>query len=372
MKVPFNIPTMHESNFSYYDVLINEGKFSGNNKYSCSCANLIAEKSGALKVYMTNSCSSALELSALLMEIKVGDEVIMPSFTFPSTASAFSKSGAELVWSDIHADSKNIDETKLESLITSKTRGLVVVHYGGVSCNMEYICDFCLEHDLFLIEDCALSIDSSYKGRSLGSFGDLAVFSFHETKNIQCGEGGALVINRDDLLEKASILYNRGTDKEKFLKNQTDHYSWIDSSNNFLMSELQSAFLYQQLVNLDEITRKRVSAWNRYFRKFSSYLPTNRLPLKSRDHKHNGHIFYLLMKDKQERTRLIELLRQRGIGSAFHYQPLHKAPIWRGKYRSITLPVTEEIVKKLLRLPIFYNITEDQIDYVVEEIRKFE
>jgi len=372
MPVPFNNPTIHRSSNSSLSSVSKLGRFSGNNKFSCSCAEILAKKCGYLKAYMTNSCSSALEFSAILMDLKNGDEVIMPSFTFPSTASAFNKSGAKIVWGDIRSDSKNIDETKLEDLITLKTRGIVVVHYGGMSCNMEYISELCRKHNLFLIEDCSLSIGASFKEKSLGSFGDLAVFSFHETKSIQCGEGGALVINNQDLLERASILYNRGTDREKFLKNQIDHYSWVDSSNNFLMSELQSAFLFPQLEDLENITHDRVTAWNRYFRGFSSFLPASRLPLKSRDHQHNGHIFYIVMNSMQERTELIEFLRQNKIGSAFHYQPLHRAPYWKGKYDDIELPITDKIVQRLIRLPIFYNISEDQIDHVVDVVRKFQ
>jgi dTDP-4-amino-4,6-dideoxygalactose transaminase len=320
---------------------------------------------------MTPSCTAALEMAALLCRLEPGDEVIMPSYTFVSTASAFTLRGIEIVWCDIHNDTKNIDEVRIESLITPRTKAVVVVHYAGVACKMDVIGDICRKHGLFLVEDAAQAVDCSFNGAPLGSFGDLAALSFHETKNIQCGEGGALLVNNPGMIDRAQFLRDKGTDRIHFNRGLVDKYTWVELGSSFMMSELQAAFLFPQLRDSVEINRNRVETWNRYYRLLSDLLPAEKLPVIPGNVRHNGHMFYILSDTLRQRAQMIESLKKNGIMAVFHYVPLHKAPFWKGKYHHISLPVTEQVSDTLVRLPLYYNMAGDDVDNVVKCIADF-
>ncbi len=371
MRIPFNIPCVWGDEQKYLEKVISDQKFSGMGEFCSKCATQLEKITTSKSVFMTSSCTAALEMCALLLNIQPDDEIIMPSFTHIASANPFVRNGANLVWCDIREDTKNIDENQLERLITRKTKAIVIVHYGGFACEMDKITEICKKHNVILIEDAAMGIGAKYNEQSLGSFGDLAVMSFHETKNIQCGEGGALLINDHDLLEEATFLYNKGTNREEFQKGESDHYTWISSSSNFLMSELQAAFLYTQLLHLTEITHQRFNIWNLYYELLSRFLPSESLPPTSSHIQSNAHIFYIMLSNSKERKLLIEYLEKQGIQSVFHYIPLHSAPFWQGKYANTKLPVTDMVSKAILRLPLFFGLNPDDITEIVHHIRQF-
>ncbi len=371
MRIPFNKPCVWGDEHKYLEKVISNRKFSGNGEFCNKCAALIEKITSAKKVFMTSSCTAALEMCALLLHLKPGDEIIMPSFTHIASANPFVRSGAKLVWCDIRKDTKNIDENQLEKLITHKTKAVVVVHYGGFSCEMDKIIAICKKHHILLIEDAAMAIGAKYQGKPLGSFGDLAVFSFHETKNIQCGEGGALLVNNPDMLEEATFLYNKGTNRAEFEKGESDHYTWISSSSNFFMSELQAAFLYTQLLHLEEITQERLKNWNTYYELLSHCFIPESLPPISSYIQTNGHIFYIMLSDSKERKLMIQHLEKQGILSVFHYIPLHTTPFWQGKYSDTHLPVTDKVSKTILRLPLFFGLNRDEVSEIVHHIKQF-
>jgi dTDP-4-amino-4,6-dideoxygalactose transaminase len=295
----------------------------------------------------------------------------MPSFTFVTTASAFKLRRANIVWCDIRPDTKNIDENKIERLITAKTKAVVVMHYAGVACEMNKIIEICKRNDLILIEDAAQAIDSFYDGKPLGSFGDLAALSFHETKNIQCGEGGALLVNNSSLTERAEFIRDKGTDRIHFNKGLVDKYTWVELGSSFLMSELQAAFLLAQLEMSEKINESRLNIWNFYYQSLKSFIPVENLPQIPKNCSHNAHMFYILCKDLEERTELIKHLSDNGVYAIFHYVPLHAAPYWKGKYEGLILENTERISGTLLRLPFFYGLREEEIEHVCRLIKKF-
>lgn len=371
MKIPFNKPLILNKELDCIKRVFDNDRFSGNGEFSIKCNRLLEAKITCGKAIVTSSCTDALEMTALLADIQPGDEVIMPSFTFVTTASAYELRKANIVWCDIRPDTKNIDEKKIESLITSRTKAVVVVHYAGVGCEMDAIVSICRKHNIILIEDDAQGIDSSYKGRSLGSFGDMAALSFHETKNIQCGEGGALLVNNSDLFERAEFIRDKGTDRIHFNKGLVDKYTWVELGSSFLMSELQAAFLYPQLENSIMVNQDRIKSWDLYYKYLSEFIPEEKLPIIPDHCFHNAHMFYLVCENFEERSRLIEFLNSNGIGAIFHYVPLHRAPYWKGKYENLNLGITDSVSQTLLRLPMYYGLMEDEIEYICNKIKEF-
>jgi len=371
MRVPYNRPLILGNEIDYIKEVINNDQFSGNGAITKKCNRILEEKTGTLKSIMTSSCTDALEMAALLSDLEPGDEVIMPSFTFVSTASAFALRRVKIVWCDIRPDTKNIDETKLESMITKKTKAIVIVHYAGIACEMDAITRLCKKYNILLIEDAAQAIDSYYKGKHLGSIGDFGALSFHETKNIQCGEGGALLVNNKELSDRAEFIRDKGTNRIHFNKGIVDKYTWVELGSSFLMSELQAAFLYPQLLRSAEVNSSRLESWKYYYRSLSDIIPEERLPSVPEYCRFNGHIFYFLTKDNEERNELIKFLTVNDIVSVFHYVPLHKAPYWKGKYDDIVLETTERVSKTLIRLPMYYGIKEEEIDFVVAKVKEF-
>ncbi|MBN2017012.1 MAG: dTDP-4-amino-4,6-dideoxygalactose transaminase [Candidatus Cloacimonetes bacterium] len=371
MRIPFNIPCVWGDEQKYLEKVISNRKFSGRGEFCKKCATLIGKITLAKKVFMTSSCTAALEMCAIILHLQPGDEIIMPSFTYIASSNPFVRNGAKIVWCDIRKDMKNIDNNQLEKLITKKTKAVVIVHYGGFSCEMDEITAICKKHNILLIEDAAMALGTKYKDKPLGSFGDFAVISFHETKNIQCGEGGALLVNNPDMIEEATYLYDKGTNRGEFEKGESDNYTWISSSSNFLMSELQAAFLYTQLLHLTEITHERLNNWNLYYELLSRFLPSDSLAPTSSHIQSNAHIFYIMLSNSNERKLLIQYLEKRGIQTVFHYIPLHSAPFWQGKYSETQLPVTDKVSQTILRLPLFFGFIPDYITEIVHHVRQF-
>jgi len=371
MKIPFNKPLILGNEENNLNRVFEYDKFSGGGPFTGLCSEFLEKDTNCKKAIMTPSCTDALEMAALLCDLKPGDEVIMPSYTFVTSASAFDSRGANIIWCDIRKDTKNIDETKIKALITSRTRAIVVVHYGGVACKMDKISEICKDHKLLLVEDAAQAIGSTYKSKKLGRFGDLATLSFHETKNIQCGEGGALLINNPAMVERAQIIRDKGTNRIYFEQGKVTKYTWVDNGSSYLMSELQAAFLYSQLENIEKVNQNRMVSWNYYYELLSEFINRDKLPIIPEKCTHNAHLFYIILDSSEQRKKLIEYLGDNGILAVFHYVPLHEAPYWQGKYNSVNLPVTEKISDTILRLPLFYNIKKEEIEFVVEKIKKF-
>ena len=370
-EIPFNKPAVVGSEADGLREVLSSGRFSGNGEFSRQCCDLLSERLGCAKTIMTPSCTAALEMCALLCGVGPGDEVIMPSYAFVSTASAFALRGATIVWCDIRPDTKNIDEALIEDLVTERTKAVVAVHYAGVACEMDAIAEICDSHGLTLVADAAQAIDCTYKGSPLAGLGDLATFSFHETKNIHCGEGGALIVNDPDLVERAQFMRDKGTNRTQFIKGMVDKYTWVELGSSFLMSELQAAFLWPQLQESREINAARLRHWQRYYDALAGFMPTESLPVVPAHCGHNAHMFYIMLDSGDERGRMIEHLAARGISAYFHYVPLHDAPYWGGKYDSVVLPVTQRVSQCLLRLPMYYDLADEQIDHVCENIRTF-
>lgn len=371
MKIPFNKPLILNDEFDNLKKVFENDRFSGNGEFSKKCNEILENKIGCSKSIVTSSCTDALEMTSLLTMIDPGDEVIIPSYTFVSTASAFELRRAKIVWCDIRYDTKNIDENKIESLITPKTKAIVVVHYAGVACEMDRIKEICKKHKLYLIEDAAQAIDCYYKGQHLGSIGDLGTLSFHETKNIHCGEGGALLVNNQSMIQKAEFIRDKGTNRIQFMNKKVDKYTWHELGSSYLMSELQAAFLYSQLKESEKINANRLKSWHLYYDLLSKTFPKDKLPQVPKECTHNAHIFYILADNESERKKLIEHLADNGILAIFHYIPLHEAPYWNGKYKNISMPVTEKVSKTIIRLPMFYQIQDSEIKYIVDTIRQF-
>jgi dTDP-4-amino-4,6-dideoxygalactose transaminase len=312
-----------------------------------------------------------LEMAAILADVQSGDEVIMPSYTFVSTANAFVLRGAVPVWCDIREDTLNMDETKIETLITSKTKAIVPVHYAGVGCEMDVIMEIAARHNLLVIEDAAQAVNATYRGRYLGTIGHLGCYSFHETKNLISGEGGALVINDKRFKERAEIIREKGTNRSQFFRGQVDKYTWVDTGSSFLPSELVAAFLYAQLEEADKINEKRLSIWNAYYEGFQSLEKAGklRLPVIPENCEHNAHMFYIVLPSAEQRDALLNNLTAREINAVFHYIPLHTSPMGRQIHpKPPQLPITEDLASRLLRLPMFFELAEAGIKYVVNSI----
>ena len=359
--IPFNVPPYLGVEDKYIQQAIANRKICG-------------DGTGSPKALMTTSGTSALEMAAILCDIQPGDEVIMPSYTFVSTANAFVLRGAKIVFVDIRPDTMNIDETLIEDAITDKTKAIVPVHYAGVGCEMDTICEIAKRNNLFVVEDAAQGVMGYYKGRALGSIGDFGCYSFHETKNYSMGEGGAILINREDCIERAEIIREKGTNRSRFIRGQVDKYTWVDVGSSYLQSELNCAYLYGQIENPDIINDNRLRSWNLYYELLKPLADEGfiELPVIPPECTHNAHMFYIKVKDLAERTRLIAHLKENGIGAVFHYIPLHSAPAGQsfGHFYGEDKYTTKES-ERLLRLPMYYGLTEGEVVTVAGAIMKF-
>lgn len=374
IKINFNVPPFAEKALDYIQECVKNQKICGDGLYTKKCNEWIEERTGITKCLLTTSCTHATELAALLADIKPGDEVIMPAYTFVSTADAFVLRGAVPVFVDIRPDTMNLDEKLIEDAVTEKTRAIVPVHYAGVACEMDTVMDIAARHNLTVIEDAAQGIMASYKGRALGTIGDFGCFSFHETKNYSMGEGGALLIRDQEHVEDAEIIREKGTNRSKFYRGQIDKYTWVNYGSSYLPSDMNAAYLYAQLEIADEINQARLALWNRYYKNLSRLAEAGKLglPVVPEGCVHNAHMFYIKAKDIQERTALIDYLKENGILSVFHYIPLHTAPagLKFGRFHGEDKYTTKES-ERLLRLPMYYGLKEEQVDYICERINDF-
>lgn len=358
----------------YLNQAINSGRLSGDNTFTLKCNAWIEEKTKTKKAFLVPSGTHALEMTALLADIREGDEVIMPSYTFSSTANAFVLRGAKIVFVDIRPDTMNIDEKLIESAITLNTKAIAPVHYAGVGCNMDVILDIAARYDLIVIEDAAQGMMAEYKNKALGSIGNLGVYSFHETKNYTCGEGGAILINDERLLERAEIIREKGTDRTKFFRGQIDKYSWRDIGSSYLISELCAAFLYGQLEIADEINSNRKKTWDLYLNglKFLNKKGDIELAVIPPECKHNAHMFYIKVNGSDERTKLLTYLNKKGVYAVFHYIPLHNSVAGKkyGRFAGSEL-FTEKESERIIRLPLYYGISTSDVEYVIEMVYDF-
>ena len=376
-NIPFNKPHLTGKETHYIEDAVKTGKISGNGKYTRLCQDYLKERFGFGKCLLTTSCTDALEMAALLIDIKPGDEVIMPSYTFVSTANAFVLRGAKIIFADSRKDHPGIDEDSIEALITSKTKAIVPVHYAGIACDMDKIMTLADKYDLFVIEDAAQAIESFYTGkdgvkRALGSIGHLAAFSFHETKNVISGEGGMLAINDPQFMNQAEIIWEKGTNRSSFFRGEVDKYGWIAVGSSFLPSEIIAAFLWAQLENLDDIQTKRHQHWNRYQEGLKEWSIENgvRLPEIPDFATNNAHMFYLVCKDLEQRNEVIDKLRSNSILAVFHYLSLHKSMYYKDKYTGMDLIQSDIYSDQLVRLPLFYDLEEIDIEKIVSLIRQ--
>lgn len=367
--IPFNRPPQTGNEAARIALALGSGRLSGDGPFSRQCEQALQSLTGARRALMTPSCTHALEMAALLLDIHPGDEVIMPSFTFVSTANAFALRGATIVFVDIRPDTLNIDEKSIEAAITPRTRAIVPVHYAGVACAMDAILEIASRHGVAVVEDAAQAIGASYRGKPLGSFGTLAALSFHETKNVTSGgEGGALLINDPDLVERAEIIREKGTNRSQFFRGFVDKYTWVDVGSSYLPSELQSAYLATQLESLAEITADRLGTWRLYQRLLAG-LPELELPSPPTDCEHNGHIFHVRMKDGAERDRVLQELSKQHVHAVFHYVPLHSAPgaLARGRFCGEDRVTTRES-QRLLRLPLWHSMPPETARRVADAL----
>lgn len=368
LRIPFNRPFTTGRELSYIGEAIEALHLSGNGMFTRRCQAWLEERTGCRKALLTQSCTAALELAALLAGIEPGDEVILPSYTFVSTANAFVLRGAVPVFVDVRPCTLNLDERRIEEAITPRTKAIVAVHYAGVACEMATLLDLARRHGLLVIEDAAQALLSTYRGRPLGSFGHLAALSFHETKNVTAGEGGALLINDERWLERAEILWEKGTNRSQFFRGQVDKYSWVDVGSSFLPSEINAAFLWAQLEEAEAITRERLRIWSRYHEGFAGLEArgTAVRPTVPAECAHNGHLYYLIVRDLPTRARLLERLKEQGIQALFHYVPLHDAPAGRRYGRAHgDLPCTRMAGDRLLRLPLWPGMDDAALDQVI-------
>ncbi|MBR5760575.1 MAG: dTDP-4-amino-4,6-dideoxygalactose transaminase [Lachnospiraceae bacterium] len=373
-KIRFNVPPFTGKEMDYIKQAVDNMKICGDGEFTKKDSKWLEEKTGTSKALLTTSCTHALELAALLCDIKEGDEVIMPSFTFVSTADAFVLRGAKVVFVDIRPDTMNIDENKIEAAITDRTKAIVPVHYAGVACEMDKIMDIAKRHNLKVVEDDAQGIMSEYKGKALGTFGDFGALSFHETKNYSMGEGGALLIKDPAMAEEAEIIREKGTDRSKYYRGQVDKYTWQNYGSSYLPSDMNAAYLYAQLEMADEINNARLARWNQYNEGLKPLKERGllELPTIPEGCKHNAHMFYIKTKDIAERTALIDALLKDGIYSAFHYIPLHTAPAGKkfGRFHGEDIYTTKES-ERLTRLPMYFSLTEEDCDFVINRVKAF-
>ena len=373
-KIPFNKPFIAGKELYYIAQAVTLGNISGDGHYTQECSRLLEERFGIRRVLMTPSCTAALEMAAMLLNLGPGDEVIMPSFTFVSTANAVVRLGARPVFVDIRLDTLNIDDSLIEEAITEKTKAILPVHYAGIGCEMERITAIARKYGLKVVEDAAQGVNAFYSGQALGSIGDLGTYSFHETKNYICGEGGALCINDPELIDRAEIIRDKGTNRRQFFRGQVDKYTWVDVGSSYVPSEICSAFLFAQLEMLDQISQRRRAIHQRY-RKLLKPLEGEgllRLPVTPEDCLGNFHLFYILLPDRKTRDGLLAHLNQNGIHAVFHYIPLHSSPMGQTfGYSEGDLPLTEELSGRLLRLPMYYEITEEEQRRVARQVAEY-
>lgn len=363
MIIPFNRPFLTGSELDFIAQAHANGQLAGNGVFTQKCQSWLEQRIGCCKALLTHSCTAALEMAAILADIQPGDEVIIPSYTFVSTANAFVLRGGVPVFVDVRPDTLNIDESLLEAAITPKTKAIVPVHYGGVACEMNAIMAIAERRGLLVIEDAAQALLSTYQGRPLGSFGHMAAFSFHETKNIISGEGGALIINSPELMERAEVIWEKGTNRSRYFRGETDKYTWVDIGSSFLPGEIVAAFLYAQMKAADEITQRRLELWQNYHSAFESLEASSRIrrPIVSGSCQHNAHVYYLLLEHADRRENFINAMRQQGVHCVFHYVPLHTSPMGLATGRtSGALPVTEQYADRLVRLPLWLGLEEVQ------------
>lgn len=378
MTIPFNKPYLTGKEVHYIYDAVYSGKLSGNGKYTRKCQSFFEEKYGFEKCLLTTSCTDALEMASILIDIQPGDEVILPSYTFVSTANAFVLRGAKLIFADSRVDHPGIDESSVEALITKKTKAIVPVHYAGVACDMDMIMDIAKRHNLFVVEDAAQAIDSFYTGkdgikRPLGSIGHLAAFSFHETKNIISGEGGMLVINDKQFADRAEIIWEKGTNRSAFFRGEVDKYGWVDVGSSFLPSEIIAAFLFAQLENIGLIQSIRGKLWDSFYTGLEVWASNNQVRLPELPHyaTNNGHMFYLVFQSLEVRTRFIEYCKVKGILSVFHYLSLHKSEFYKEISGDQQLPNSDYFADCLVRLPVFSSMSADEVDYILKTITDF-
>ena len=374
--IPFNIPPCVGNEYEYIRQAIDSHKICGDGPFTKKCHAWMEERFGAQKVLLTTSGTSALDMALLLCDLQPGDEVILPSYTFSSTATAAVMAGAKLVFVDIRPDTMNIDESKIEAAITEKTKVIIVMHYAGVACEMDAIMAIAKRHELLVVEDAAQGVMSSYKGKALGTIGDFGCYSFHETKNYSMGEGGAILINNPKYNDRAEILREKGTNRSRFFRGQVDKYTWVDKGDSFLPSELNAAYLWAQLEKADVINQDRLASWNDYdlkLRKIKSDLGAAfELPIIPEECVHNAHMYYLKCRDLNERTQLIDYMKERGILCVFHYIPLHSAPagVRFGRFAGEDRYTTKES-ERLVRLPMYFGLSRKETDYVASCVYDF-
>lgn len=373
-RIPFNKPAFVGTELNYIKDAVDKGMLCGDGEYTKKCAVWMKEHFQVNQAFLTTSCTHALEMAAYLADIQPGDEVIMPSFTFVSTADAFVLRGAKIVFTDIRPDTMNIDEKLIEDAITPRTKAIVPVHYAGVGCEMDTIMDIARRHNLKVVEDAAQGFNAFYKGRALGTIGDFGCYSFHETKNYTMGEGGAVVFQDDAYQERAEILREKGTDRSKFFRGQVDKYRWIDYGSSYLPSEMNAAYLYAQLEESERINRKRRAIYDYYHQHLKCLEDKGyiRRPFVPEETEHNAHMYYLKVKDLETRTRLISYLKENNIYSAFHYIPLHSSPAGTkfGRFHGEDRYTTRES-ERLLRLPMFYNLPMEDVEYITDRVLSF-
>lgn len=372
--IPFNIPPHLGQEENYISQAIENHKICGDGEFTKSCSSWLEQKTGCNKALLTTSCTHALEMAAMLLDIRPGDEVIMPSYTFVSTANAFVLRGAKIVFVDIRPDTMNIDENLIEAAITPKTKAIAPVHYAGVGCEMDKITEIAKRYNLTVVEDAAQALMCEYKGKALGTFGAFGTISFHETKNYSMGEGGALLINNEEYIEKAEIIREKGTNRSRFFRGQVDKYTWVNEGSSYLPSELNAAYLYPQLLQADIINNDRLKSWNRYYELLKPLAEKGaiELPFIPAHCKHNAHMFYIKAKDLEERTRLIAHLKEQGITAVFHYVPLHSSPAGKkfGRFGGEDKYTTKES-ERLVRLPMYYGLKDSDVEYICEKIYEF-
>lgn len=373
-NISFNIPPYIGKEENYIQQAISNHKICGDGEFTKKCNAQLEVMTGAKKALITTSGTAALEMAAILADIQPGDEVIMPSYTFVSTANAFVLRGAKIVFVDIRPDTLNIDEKLIEEAITDKTKAIVPVHYAGVGCEMDTICDLAKRHNLKVIEDAAQGVNAFYKGQALGSIGDYGCFSFHETKNYSSGEGGAILVNNEKDVERAEIIREKGTNRSKFFRGQVDKYTWVDMGSSYLQSELNCAYLYAQLENPDIINNDRMRSWNMYNELLTPLKDKSliELPFIPDECVHNAHMYYIKVKDIKERTKMINYLKENGIGAVFHYIPLHSSPAGQkfGRFHGEDKYTTKES-ERIVRLPLYYGLKCNDIENIVERVSLF-
>jgi len=371
-KIVFNKPYFTDKEIFYISQVLKKKKVCGDGLFTNKCSKLIEERYNVKKVLITTSCSHALDMAAILFDIKNGDEIILPSFSFTSLANSFVLRNAKLRFADIRGDTLNLDEDQIENMINEKTKAIAVIHYAGTACNMKKIMKIAKKHNLFILEDAAHAIESKYLNDYCGTIGNLGAFSFHETKNATCGEGGALLINDERFIERAEFIREKGTNRNKFYRGEVDKYTWIDIGSSYLPSDILSAILFAQLEKIEVITKKRINIWNYYHDSFKELEDKNlfRRPGVPKECIHNGHIYYIILNNQATRENLMNYLKNKGILAVFHYLPLHLSPMGlKMGYKEGDLKVTERISDCILRLPMYFELTRNDQDFVIDSIK---